>query len=207
VHSSVLRLLSSLLRYFVQDVLSITLGYIHLARTADRQLHQVVHKRLQADIIREDGLCSLRDAAICACLMCRRRVEFREKETRLGTTSIADNEAGQGEAVLNKILGVFLGRLKQGAEVLVALLVLVARFPPLGHGLAVEDEDVEEGVEEEDRLRLNGSRVEEHRLAAFVVEAVAVKCGLNHDERVAYVFVIEYVAVECGLVRRVVENL
>jgi len=66
---------------------------------------------------------------------------------------------------------------------------------------------VEEGVEQEDGFGLDGCGVEEHGLAALVVEAVAVERGLDHDERVGDVFVVENVAVEGGFVGRVVENL
>jgi hypothetical protein len=36
--------------------------------------------------------------------------------------------------------------------------------PPLSDGLAVEDEDLEEGVHEEDPVRLNGGGIQQHRL-------------------------------------------
>jgi hypothetical protein len=52
-------------------------------------------------------------------------------------------------------LCVVLGRLEQLFEVLVAFLVLVSGLPPLGHSLAVEDEDVEERVQQEDGLGLD----------------------------------------------------
>ena len=40
-----------------------------------------------------------------------------------------------------------------------------------------------------------------------MVEVVAVKCGLDHDERVANVLVVENVPVEGCLIGRVVEDL
>jgi hypothetical protein len=69
-------------------------------------------------------------------------------------------------------LSVGNGRTEQGGKVLVALLLLVPGFPPLGDGLSMEDEDVEEGVEEEDGVRLDGDRVE-------------------HNERVVDVFSVQ----------------
>ena len=59
------------------------------------------------------------------------------------------------EKVLMTYPCILFGRLEQLLEVLVALLVLVTGFTPFGHGLTVEDEDVEEGVEEEHSLGLN----------------------------------------------------
>lgn len=87
------------------------------------------------------------------------------------------------------------GRLEQLLEVLVALLVLVARLPPLRNSLAVEDQDVEEGVEEEDDVRLDRDAVQQHGLW-WCVERVRHKCGLNHDQRVVHVLFVQDMAVE-----------
>lgn len=43
--------------------------------------------------------------------------------------------------------GVFLWLLQQCRKVFVSLLLLIASFPPFCNGLAVENKDVEEGVE------------------------------------------------------------
>jgi len=166
----------------------------------------VIHECLQADIIREDGL--RRRAAILALACVRsRRVELREQESRLRTTGVANDETGQWEAVLNKIPGISLWCIKQGGKVFVAFLFLVTRLAPFRHRLAVENEDVEESVQEEDGLSLDRRGIEQYRLTAFVVEAVTVKSGLDHDERVADVLVIQHVSVESGLIGRVIENL
>ena len=178
-----------------------------LARSTNSQLHQMVHKRLQADIVREYRLRSLRNTAIRARLMCRTGVKLRQQETRLRTARITNNESGQWESVLDEVLGILLGSLEQRAEVLVTLLILVARFPPLGHGLAMEDENVEEGVEKKDCLGLDRCRIEKDGLTAFVVEAVAIERGLDHDERVTDVLMVQNMAVESGLIGRVVEDL
>lgn len=39
---------------------------LRLVRAADSQLHQVVHEGLQANVVRENRLSSLRDAAVAA---------------------------------------------------------------------------------------------------------------------------------------------
>jgi hypothetical protein len=75
-----------------------------LARTADSKLHQVVHERLQTDVIREDGLCRLTHASVARRGMCRGRVQFREQETSLRAAGITDNESREREAVLDEIL-------------------------------------------------------------------------------------------------------
>ena len=48
------------------------------------------------------------------------------------------------------------------------------------------DEDVEEGVHEQDPLGLNGRGVEQDRLGG-PAERVGVQDGLNHDERLGQV--------------------
>lgn len=119
----------------------------------------MIHERLQADIISKDSLRSLRDATIGARRVRRRGIKLREQEAGLRTTGIADDETREREAVLDELLRVLLRRLQQRAEAVVAFLLLVPCFAPLRHGLAVEDQDVEEGVEQQDRLGLDRCRV------------------------------------------------
>ena len=64
----------------------------------------MVHKRLQANIVRENGLRSLAHAAVAAGRVSGGRVEFREQEAGLGAAGVADDEAREGEAVLDKFL-------------------------------------------------------------------------------------------------------
>ena len=97
-------------------------------------------------------------------------------------------------------LCILLGRIKEVAEVLVSIHVLVSSLPPLGHRLAVEDENVEEGVQQKNRLRLNRSRVQQHRNSALLIECVRVQSRLDHDQRIRYVFVIQHMAVKRSLV-------
>lgn len=65
----------------------------------------MIHKGLQANIIREDRLCSLRHAAVARGARVRgRRVELGEQETSLRAASVADDEARKWEAVLDEFL-------------------------------------------------------------------------------------------------------
>ena len=57
----------------------------------------------------------------------------------------------------------------------------------------MEDEDVEEGVEEEDDVGLDGNAVEQHGLW-WDVECVRHERGLDHDERVVDVLLVEHMA-------------
>ena len=52
--------------------------------------------------------------------------------------------------------GIFSWLIKDRLEVFIAFLILVARFPPFGHGFPVEYQDLEECVEEEDMCWLYG---------------------------------------------------
>ena len=139
--------------------------------------------------------------------MRRARVKFTQQETRLTATGITHNETGEREPVLDKLSRILLGLVEQGAEVLVALLLLIPCFTPLGDCFPVEDENVEECVEEKDVLGLDGGGVEQDWGGGFLVEGVAVEGGLDHDEGVADVFVVKDVAVEGGLIGGVVEDL
>jgi hypothetical protein len=87
-------------------------------------------------------------------------------------------------------LSVGNGRTEQGGKVLVALLLLVPGFPPLGDGLSMEDEDVEEGVEEEDGVRLDGDRVEQDG-EGFGVDGVRHEGRLDHNEGIVDVFSVQ----------------
>ena len=142
----------------------------------------MVHECLQTDVVGEDGLCGLRDTTVGSSSVCCRRVELAEQETGLRATSIAHNETGKWETILDELLGVLLGRFQERSEVLVALLLVVTSLSPFRHSLAVENENVEEGIEQQNSLILNRAGVEEYRLTAFMVKAVAVQSWLNHDE-------------------------
>lgn len=65
----------------------------------------MVHERLQAHIIRENCLRRLRNATVSTGRGVRGRwVELGEQETGLGAVGVADDEAGEREAVLNEFL-------------------------------------------------------------------------------------------------------
>lgn len=81
----------------------------------------------------------------------RDRVTVNEQFLRF----IKQNEYSCGEVLISIYLSIRLWSGEQFLEVLITLLLLVTRFPPLCNGLAVEDKDMEEGVEEEDDIRLN----------------------------------------------------
>ena len=55
---------------------------------------------------------------------------------------------------------IFLWLLEECRKVFVAFLVLVTCLPPLGDCLAMEDQDVEESIQEENVCGLDGRRVE-----------------------------------------------
>lgn len=76
--------------------------HVILTRPTYSKLHQMIHERLQADVVGEDGLGRLGHAAIARGRRVRRgRVELGEQETGLGAACVADDEAWEGEAVLD----------------------------------------------------------------------------------------------------------
>jgi hypothetical protein len=129
-------------------------------------LHKMVHKCLEGDIIGEDSLRVLRtDPTEGSCCVGGRRVQLRQQESSLGTSCITNNEAREGESVRNEVLrkiskisvkggvrsthpSVFFRLLKKRGKVLVSFLFLITGFSPLCNGLAMEDQNVEEGIQE-----------------------------------------------------------
>jgi hypothetical protein len=107
--------------------------------------------------------------------------------------SVREEERRKAEGGTN--LCVFLRRRQQLRQVLVPLLLVVPSLPPLRDRVTVEDEDVEEGVEEEDAVGLDRDRVEKDGFGGSF-EGVGHERRLNHDERVVDVFGVEDVAVE-----------
>ena len=65
----------------------------------------MVHKGLQADIVGENRLGSLRDATVAAGSVRRARVKFGEQETSLGSAGVANDETRKRETVLDEVLG------------------------------------------------------------------------------------------------------
>lgn len=68
----------------------------------------MVHKGLQADVVGENRLSSLRNATVAAGSVRRARVEFGEQEASLGSAGVANNETGKRESVLDEILEIKL---------------------------------------------------------------------------------------------------
>ena len=78
----------------------------NLTRPTNGKLHQMIHKRLQTNIIRENRLRALTHTTIPTrtTRMRRRWIELGEQETGLRSASVADNETGKRETVLDEVL-------------------------------------------------------------------------------------------------------
>lgn len=157
----------------------------------------MLHEHLQGDVVGKDlSRPRARPSAVRAARHVRRaRVELGQQEPRLGPALVARDVPRDRVAVGEEVLGVRDGCLEQLLEVLIALLVVVAGLAPLGDRLAVEDEDVEEGVEQEDDVGLDRERVEQDGLGRGV-ECVRHERWLDHDERVVDVLGVQDVAVK-----------
>ena len=154
----------------------------------------MLHKHLQAHIVRKDRLPASRSSPIrVARHVRRRRVQLAQQEPRLTSTLIANDVSRDGQTVFQQLLGVRDGGFEQFFEILVSLLFLIARFAPLSDSLAVENEDVEECVEKEDDVGSDRDRVEEDRMS-FSVESVGHQSGLDHDQGVVDIGVVHHVA-------------
>ena len=125
--------------------------------------------------------------------MRRRRVQLGQQEPSLTSALVTHNIPRNREAVDKKVLCVLNRQLEQLLEVLVSLLVLISEFPPLSDLLAVEDEDVEEGVQKEDDVWLDGYAVQEHGLGRGI-KGIGHEGRLNHDQRVVDVFFVKDMA-------------
>jgi hypothetical protein len=65
-------------------------------------------------------------------------------------------------------LGISYGSLKEFFQILITLLILIARLAPLSDRLAVENENMEECIEEQDNVWLNRDAIEQHWLRSGV---------------------------------------
>ena len=70
---------------------------------------------------------------------------------------------------------------------------------PLGDVSTVKNDDLEEGVEEENRVGPDGARIEEDGLRGSF-EGITSQSWLNHEERIGAGFTDEDVAEEGGFV-------
>lgn len=87
-------------------------------------------------------------------------------------------------------LGISNGHFEQLLEVIVAFLVLVSLLAPLRHKLAVENEDVEECVQQEDDIVLDGNTVQKNGLWRGV-EGVGHQGRLYHDQRIVNILLVQ----------------
>lgn len=135
-----------------------------------------------------------------------RGVQLGQQEPGLGSVLVTDNITGNGESLSQQFLRTDHWCLKELLEVFVSSLVLVSGLSPGGNGLSVEDQNVEEGVQEQDRVGFDRDTVQQDGLG-LALEAVRHERGLDHDQRVVDVFTVQNVTVVGSLVRRVVEDL
>ena len=84
-------------------------------------------------------------------------------------------------------------RLQQLLEILISLLVLVPRLAPLRNGLAVENQNMEEGIEKKDDVRLDRDAIQQDRLG-WNVKCIRHQRWLDHCQRVIDVLSIEHVS-------------
>ena len=159
---------------------------------------------LKADVVSQDR--SSVPAAPGLIVVSLAGIDLTEEEPRLAAALLRVDVARHGEPRQQHLLRVRHRGLQQLLEVGVLRLVLVAGSSPLGDCLPVEYEDLEEGVHQQDPVRLDGGGVEKDRLRR-TLEAVAVEDGLDHDEALSEVLPVETPAVEGGLVWTVVEDL
>lgn len=82
------------------------------------------------------------------------------------------------------------GRFEELFEVFVTFLVLIACFAPLCDGFAMENEDMEEGVEEEDDIWFDRDAVKQNGLRRDV-KGVGHEGWLYHDQGVVDVFLVQ----------------
>ena len=166
------------------------------------ELHQVLHEHPERHIVGED----LRPHPAPLRVVRRAGIELGHEEAGLGFVLVADDVPGDWEARVHDHLRVCLGRLHQAPEGRVLLLLVVLGLPPLGDRLPVEDNDVEEGIEEEDGVRPHRGGVQQGRLRR-AAEGVRQQRGLDHDEAVGRPLPVEDVAVVRRLVGAGVEEL
>lgn len=153
----------------------------------------MLHKHLQAHIVCKNRLSctrTLRRSIHRRRHVRRRWVQLGQQEARLTSPLITHDIPWDRESVREKILGVSDWCFEKFLEVLVAFLVLVACFAPLGDRFAVENEDVEEGVKKQDDVGLDRDAIEQDGLWGDV-KSVGHECRLDHDQGVVDVFFVQ----------------
>jgi len=124
----------------------------------------------------------------------------------LASALITNNVSWDRKAVNKKILSISDWGLKKLLQVLVAFLILISLLSPLGDKFAMEDKNVEKGVQEKNDIILDGNAIEKDGLWRDV-ESIRHKSWLNHNQRVVDILLVEYMPIESGLIRTVVEYL
>ena len=105
-------------------------------------------------------------------------------------TLITDNVSWYREPIYKEVLGISNRDFQQFFEVLVSLFILISLIPPLSDEFSVEDENVEEGVEEEDDVMFDGHTIEKYGHRGSI-ESVRHKSRLNHDERIVNILFVQ----------------
>mmetsp|Transcript_11512 Transcript_11512/g.27322 ORF Transcript_11512/g.27322 Transcript_11512/m.27322 type:complete len:210 (-) Transcript_11512:2002-2631(-) len=167
----------------------------------DGESLQVVVEDAEADIVCHDDLPKgLRG------VVGRGGVELGEEEPRLAAPLVAVHEARHREALGEDGFRLLPRRLEQLGERLVLRLELVFRLAPLSDGRAVENNNREVRVQEEDAVRLHGGDIQQHGLRR-AVERVRGDLRLDHHHRVADALPQKHEPVVCRLIRAVVKHL
>jgi len=121
------------------------------------------HKYLKADIVGEDWSATLSSVRVHIVVRLR-WVDFGQQKASLRAALLRVDVARHREPSVEDLLSIVHRRLQQLFEVLVLGHVLVAGRSPLGYGLAVEYEYLEERVHEQYPVGLYAGGVQQHRL-------------------------------------------
>lgn len=163
----------------------------------------MLHEDAQADIIREDGLAS---CGSVGGVMRDRWIQHGKKKSRLRFVLVAYDVARNRKSVLHDQLGIVLRSLEQIAEARVLILMLEALLLPCCNRLAVENDDMEKGIQKEDSVGSHRSCIQQH-WGGRTMEGVRQKRRLQHDQRVRGVFSQQNMTIQSLLIWRAVERL
>lgn len=71
----------------------------------------------------------------------------------------------------------------------------------------MKDQNMEKTIQQQNRLRLNRTRIQQHGHSSLLVKSIAVQRRLYHDEAIAHVFVIQDVSHKRRFVGGIIEDL
>mmetsp|Transcript_927 Transcript_927/g.2036 ORF Transcript_927/g.2036 Transcript_927/m.2036 type:complete len:229 (+) Transcript_927:2708-3394(+) len=163
----------------------------------------MLHEDPQRDVVGVD----LRPrAAVQVGVVGRGGVQPCHQETGLRLVLIADHKPRNGRAGIHDQTRVGLGCLQELSEGRVLLAFLVALLAPRSDGFSVEDDDLKEGVQQQDDVRSDAVGIQQDGLGR-TVEAVGQKGGLDHDQRIGGVLLEEIVAVPGCLIGTGIEDV